>query len=96
MRLHSDEQDWAPVVFKVFDIPNCPLHFEERVKEMQHVIQPKPNIAVVTFTKCNGSDHLHQILDEILLGGGEGVTIRKPNSPYVGQRTRIAQKLKAI
>lgn len=34
------------------------------------------------MVECLGSDHLEKFFQDIMDGGGEGIILRDPNSPY--------------
>jgi DNA ligase-1 len=73
----------------VFDTPS--LHdkqFEERIHALESYFatNPAPYIRVIKHSKCNGVNHLREVLKQIEAEGGEGVMLRAPHSFYEFKR----------
>jgi DNA polymerase/3'-5' exonuclease PolX len=102
----SEEIDkkWENIVYKVFDIPNSTLAYEERMKELDKIIlqnfsmcnQKKIRCPLekVDSIKVSSPEHLQEIYRELTKEGAEGVMLRAPNSPYEFKRSPYLLKFK--
>lgn len=97
--------EWNNIIFQVFDAPEFPGNFEERLAFLhQQIPENQTNVRVVTFTKCEGKDHLIRKLEgnclltseflETMAMGGEGLMLRRANSPYRAGRSSDLLKVK--
>ena len=59
----------------------------ERLKKYLHK-NPKEFVEVVTQIKGESKAHLESFLKKVETGGGEGVMLVKPNTKYIGKRSR--------
>lgn len=77
-------RDWDPIIFAVFDAPeiNAPVETRFEVARVACAKGDSDWIAYVSQDKCEGKEHLNKTLEKVLSWGGEGLVIRKPNSPY--------------
>ena len=93
--LNSKNPDWNQIGYYVFDIPSSLSTYEERMKEMETLQALLPShIQVVKNLQCTGNDHLNKYLLSIVAAKGEGVMIRKPQTPYIPQLTSSLLKVK--
>jgi DNA ligase-1 len=85
---------WRPMKYLVFDAPDAPGRFEERMKFLADAIPSwrSPVVQLVEHAVCTGNDHIHEELERIVTLGGEGLMLRKPGSLY--ERTRSSSILK--
>lgn len=104
----ADHSAWGTINYFVFDAPDLKLPFEERIKAAAQKVPDGTmtpdealagrfggRIAILRQIKCMGKDHLLNYLDEIERECGEGVMLRRPNSPYERKRSRHSLKLKS-
>lgn len=85
---------WRPMKFLVFDAPDAPGKFEERMKFLTNALPTwkSPAATLVEHALCKGNDHITEELERIVALGGEGLMLRKPGSNY--ERTRSSTILK--
>lgn len=87
---------WKKVRFEVFDAPNYPGTFEERIAYCRQILQGAPFASVLDQVICTGIAHLRQELARIEALGGEGVMIRKAGSQYEVGRSYSLLKVKSF
>jgi DNA ligase-1 len=94
VRQQSKSNDWKQVRYLIFDAPDAPGSFEERLKFLTTGIAKwkAAYAAIHEHVVCSGLDHLISELDRITQLGGEGLMLRKPGSAY--ERTRSTTLLK--
>jgi DNA ligase-1 len=51
-------------------------------------------VNIVDAVKCKGKEHLKEYMDDIIKKGGEGVTLREPQSLYKAGRSESLRKYK--
>ncbi|CAO1628056.1 unnamed protein product [Parajaminaea phylloscopi] len=103
----ADPRGWSTVNYFVFDAPDCDLPYEERLKAARQrcpdgelspdqALQGKfgGRIATLPVTMCKSKTHLNEFMDDVLAQGGEGVILRRQNSPYERTRSSHSRKLK--
>ena len=88
------DRDWVNMLFAVFDAPEYPGVFEDRIKRAQDLVKYGTKAFVIPFWVCEGRNHLLTKLDEIVACGGEGIVIRKPGSLYVSGYSDTILKVK--
>ncbi|PWN22967.1 DNA ligase/mRNA capping enzyme [Microstroma glucosiphilum] len=102
-----DHEGWRTVSFFVFDAPDLPLPYEERLRSARARVpdgEMSPDealrgkfggrIATLPMTNCTGRAHLETFLGEIQDLGGEGVMLRRQHSPYERGRSSHSRKVK--
>jgi DNA ligase 1 len=82
--------------FQVFDVPHAPGNVLERVTRAASLIAEAPHAAPVTFTICEGLDHLIDELRAVQDGGGEGLMLHHPTAPWRAGRTNESLKVKSL
>jgi DNA ligase 1 len=93
----SDKPDerWRHIRFMIFDAPNAPGSFEERVSFLTSLIPAThPFLKAVAQDRCRNTAHLIAERDRIVALGGEGLMIRKPESAYEKGRSPTLLKVK--
>ena len=105
------EKEWAHsgVIYKVFDLPNSPLKFEERMKKLQNIVYAqitskfifKETYVIRTFPlefteqiKIMSRDQLEDKFNSVVDSGGEGLILREPYSFYEHKRSPSMLKYK--
>jgi DNA ligase-1 len=94
VRQQSKSNEWKQVRYVIFDAPDAPGPFEERIRFLTESIAGW-NAAYARAHEhvvCTGIDHLIAELDRITQLGGEGLMLREPGSGY--ERTRSTSLLK--
>eukprot|EP00026_Physarum_polycephalum_P001950 Phypoly_transcript_01954.p1 GENE.Phypoly_transcript_01954~~Phypoly_transcript_01954.p1 ORF type:complete len:900 (+),score=97.26 Phypoly_transcript_01954:131-2830(+) len=87
---------WQSLRFVAFDNPSCEGEFEKRyAKLLTSVPFDSPFVIVISRTLCSSIRKLTYLIDQIMEGGGEGVILRMPLSPYAPGRSTFLLKLKA-
>ncbi len=91
-----DEAAWKRVRYMIFDAPQASGGFEDRLDFARQWFDRHPNAAVtiVDHEICKDAEHLRQKLTEIEAQGGEGLILRRPQSPYTVGRSRDILKVK--
>jgi len=93
---------WQSITFQIFDVPSlAEKPFEERFEYLQQTFGPggphaAPHIVVVEQVEAKNKEHVFQRLKEVENVGGEGVMLRKPQSPYEGRRSNTLLKVKSF
>lgn len=105
------EKDWADagVIYKVFDLPNSPLKFEQRMKKLKNIVCTQitsefafnGSFIIKTFPlefteqiKINSRDQLEDRFNSVVGDNGEGLILRKPYSIYERRRSPSMLKYK--
>ena len=89
----QNSSDWKNIKYVVFDLPDSTEPIEKRI-EMLKIARLPHHISVAEFHRCEGSDHLKRMLEDIVSQGGEGIMAYKPNSCYTIGRTNSLLKVK--
>ena len=90
--------DWKHITYFVFDAPKLALPFEDRMAYIASTITPTltPHASAVGMRKCLGASQLKAELRIVEDKGGEGLMLRRPQSPYVRGRCRDLLKVKSF
>jgi DNA ligase-1 len=81
----------------VFDAPDVAGGFEDRLRVLHDVLADTTAPAfVLEHQRCTGRDELAAVLSRVVRGGGEGVMIRQPDSPYEPKRSGSLLKVKPL
>lgn len=95
--INSKNSDWSAVGYYIYDLPDSPGVYQDRMKQMEELKTKLPNhVRIVESTKCNGRHHLEKYLDNVLEKQGEGVVVRDPQSLYVKGWTNSLLKVKVL
>ncbi|WP_413702055.1 DNA ligase [Psychromonas sp. KJ10-10] len=80
----------------IFDLPNSPEIFSNRLLIMQKLIDdsPSPYIKLIKQQRIHSHQALQQKLDEVIDGGGEGLMLHHINAHYQAKRSQDLMKLK--
>lgn len=78
-----DEAGWKRVRYMVFDAPQARGGFEARLDFARQWfdLHPNPYVTIVEHEICRDAKHLQQKLSDIEAQGGEGLILRRPQSP---------------
>lgn len=85
---------WKYAKYHVFDVLNCNLSFEKRVKMIVEVTKDVDFIVDVKHKECRSREHLVRKLKCVVENGGEGIMLRQRKSKYVGKKSRTLLKCK--
>lgn len=94
--LIPDEKAWRNVKFMVFDMPDSPLIFNERINCMKRVVSDRkiPWLQLVKQWKVATHKELMTQLQSITKNGAEGLMLHRGASFYRGKRNNDLLKLK--
>ncbi len=89
---------WAHIRYHVFDLPEEPGLFPDRLLRLQRWLKLRAvqQVEVIPQQRCLSETHLQQFLAGIEAAGGEGVMLRAPDSAYETGRSRTLQKVKSF
>ena len=93
---HTPHDGWRWVRYMVFDLPDNPGTFDERLQNLHAAIAASPNkfLAVIPQYKLTDHDVLMDKLDTVVANGGEGLMLHRGDSRYHGGRSMDLLKLK--
>ena len=91
-----DDRDWKQVRYMVFELPNAPGSFTERIARMRTLVEraQAPWLQMVPQFRVPNSAALKQQLDKIVKQGGEGLMLHRADAPYQTGRQDVLLKLK--
>lgn len=94
----QDRSDaWKELKYVVFDAPNVPGTFEERLAKCAELLPEGMEWAEVhPHEPCRDVEHLRTRLAEVEALGGEGLMLRQPGSLYVRARSSTLLKVKSF
>lgn len=90
------DSDWTKIKYMVFDLPRSPMIFDDRLKRLEAIIQKIDplHIQLVKQEKITTNELLMQKLDDVVIGGGEGLMLHLGSSAYKTFRSDDLLKLK--
>jgi DNA ligase-1 len=93
-----DEQGWRGVSFMVFDLPQEPGTFDERLAALQALVGAMSQAWVVAVRQRKVASHqaLQGLLDEVEKQGGEGLVLHRGASLYNAGRNDDLLKFKSM
>ena len=98
VRTETTDTGWKKVRYMIFDVPQAEGGFEDRIDFARRWFgqHPNPHIEVVQQEVCESEEFFQKRLAEIESIGGEGVMLRRPNSPYTIGRSSDLLKVKSF
>ncbi len=87
------DEDWAQIKYMVFDGPGILGPFEARMASLERIVHG-PNAIIVEQERVKSPKHLVRVFKATIKGGGEGLMLRAPGSPYVFGRSPLLLKVK--
>jgi DNA ligase-1 len=98
VRRQTSGEAWKTVRYMIFDAPAAEGGFESRLDFARQWFQrhPNPYVAIVDHEICNNEAHLRQKLAAVEALGGEGLMLRRPQSPYTVGRSYDLLKVKSF
>ncbi|WP_028117953.1 DNA ligase [Ferrimonas senticii] len=93
---HSRDQRWHQVRFLVYDLPMSLDPFYVRNRELQQLLQriDQPHLRGVRQHSLADRKALQAMLEEVQQRGGEGLMLKRYDSPYLVGRSSLMLKLK--
>lgn len=87
---------WKELTYNVFDVPQEKGGLVQRLVKLEYYLKlnQADYVRIVKQITCNNEEELQSFLHTIEEGGGEGVVIRNPSSPYVTKRDANSLKIK--
>lgn len=91
------DADWRSLAYLVFDLPDEPGTFDERLPRLQ-ALTASSNVSLRRVEQWRARDltELHARLAEVEANGGEGLMLHRGGSPYVAARTGDLLKFKSF
>jgi len=91
-----DDNAWKKVKYMVFDLPDSPIVFDDRIPCMKRAVSDLniPWLQMVKQWKVKNHTELMQQLKEITEAGAEGLMLHRGNSFYKTKRTGDLLKIK--
>jgi DNA ligase-1 len=96
VRRQDRSDDWREVRFVVFDAPDHPGTFEERVSYLRATLVGLERVEVLAQEPLQDLEHLRRELARVEALGGEGLMLRQPNSRYEVGRSSTLLKVKSF
>ena len=98
VRSGAANREWREVTYVVFDAPNAPGGFEQRLAHAKKVLtrSQTPHARTLEHVACTGIAHLQAELVRVEALGGEGLMLRAPASLYEPGRSRTLLKVKTF
>lgn len=95
VRSETPDDRWKNVHFMVFDAPQAPGVFEQRMQFLRAAF-PETNrfVRVVVQKRCTGAAQLLAERDRVVRLSGEGLMLRQPESAYEPGRSPTLLKVK--
>ena len=95
-RQAPDDRAWRRMRFMVFDLPQHPGSFDERLPALQAAVQAADNpvLQAVAQRKLGTDAELQALLRDTVRGGGEGLMLHRGDSLYRAGRGDDLLKLK--
>ncbi len=89
---------WKTMRYMIFDAPQTSGGFEQRLAFARQWFEqhPTPHVTILKQEICQDATHLQRKLAEIEALGGEGLMLRRPQSPYTIGRSHDLLKVKSF
>lgn len=96
VRQHTPDNRWQTIRYHIFEVPNQLGGLLDRLAILKNYLAryPSPFIAVIPQSTVQSADHLKTELDKVISLGGEGLVVRKPDTPYLTGRSNHDLKIK--
>ena len=91
-----NDRDWKQVRYMVFELPDAPGSFTERIARMRTIVAQAhvPWLQMVEQFRVADPAALKQHLDRVVREGGEGLMLHRADAPYRTGRQDVLLKLK--
>lgn len=97
------DNKWKLIKYKIFDIPNSEMIFEDRIKLLESIINERKKLwsenfnfplEIVNHHKITSEEEVYKLFNDLTLEGAEGIMLRAPNSKYEQKRSKYLLKFK--
>jgi len=97
VRRAQPQDGWLQLKFAIFDVPEAPGGFTQRIKIARDWFADHPSeyAFVIPQHPVDDKDHLQRELQRIERLGGEGLIVRKPDAVYAEGRSMEILKVKS-
>ncbi|ETR68094.1 MAG: DNA ligase (ATP) [Candidatus Magnetoglobus multicellularis str. Araruama] len=98
IKTKNADKKWNKIRYMIFDAPEADKGFEKRLAVAKNWFtqHPNPHVEFIQQEICLNIAHLRKKLKEIESKGGEGLMLRKPDSPYITGRSFDLLKVKSF
>jgi DNA ligase-1 len=93
---HKRENNWQEVKLMVFDAPEQPGTFSERLQFLQQQLTETSFVQLIPQQRLQTTEELQQLLEQVTAAGGEGLMLHQAQALYQSGRVSHLQKLKAV
>jgi DNA ligase 1 len=95
-QLEPDQDAWRRIRYMLFDLPDHPGDFEARLSTLTGLVAASPNPFIGLVEQTRVADHhaLMSMLDEVVVGGGEGLMLHRADATYRAGRSADRLKVK--
>ncbi len=92
----NQNEHWKQVKFMIFDLPESTASFEQRINKMQGIVTEatSPYLQMIKQQKLPNTKVLFDLLNNVVMGQGEGLMLHHQNALYQTKRSRDLMKLK--
>lgn len=95
-KMVPDDAEWENITYFVFDAPEYPGKFEERMEYLDQIMPDSSKIVLLEQKTCKNAQDLRVFLEETEKKGGEGIMLRKAESLYEEGRSTSLLKVKTF
>lgn len=97
-KTEPQDADWRQIKYMIFELPDAPGTFAERVQRIREIIANTkwPQLVAVEQFRVADRAALKRKLDEVVRGGGEGLMLHLADAAYVAGRSDVLLKLKPL
>lgn len=90
------DAEWREVRYMVFELPDAPGTFRERVRDMRGIVGEAavPWLQVVEQSEVGSRQELDRRLARVVRAGGEGLMLHRADAPYSTGRSDDLLKMK--
>lgn len=92
------DAEWRSVRYMLFELPDAPGGFEQRVAELTSISETVAwaGVQAVEQARIETPAALHRRLREVVAAGGEGLMLHRADAAYASGRSELLLKLKPI
>ncbi len=96
VRQQKPDKRWQKISYQIFEVPNQQGGLLDRLAILQNylVLHPSPFIVIIPQATVQSAEHLKAELAKVISLGGEGLVVRKADTPYITGRSNYALKVK--
>jgi DNA ligase 1 len=97
-QINPVDADWKDINYMVFELPNAPGSFAERVQAIQSIVDKTAfaRLQAVPQSTLSSPQELLQRMKTTVRAGGEGLMLHLANAPYQTGRSDVLLKLKPL